>query len=353
MRALDERCKLCIQVSDDDFTKLTDALEELGGYKALDNELLFAALERLTEKQRGHKETYDLTKFGGKILIRGAQDTLQLGSTALLDLLVLLVFLTLEIEPSELSEQFDASSLFVEILSQLKEYAVLDWLASTVRPEKPSHKSSTKIMALDSFQPQSNASQPCLTLLESIFLGDWADMLSPGGPQVALITYWCRAWTFGSQLSRVYDAITLHVMGNLLRNGNLDLAFSFLPYLSGSAWSTYLKARLHLSSGDPALAATYFKKTAFPLGTYVSKRYVGKADLLFLALGHFDVDQSDSAALLDPEEREHFSEGLARYYQHALNLFDKLKLHAFVVDFANLALQSLTTSDAQVGTTNF
>lgn len=66
------------------------------------------------------------------------------------------------------------------------------------------------------------------------------------------------------------------------------------------------------------------------------------------ALGHFDVTQNDSASLLDLEEREYFSEGLAKYYQHILHLFEKVKAYSYVAEFAQMALQSLTPSRRDV-----
>ncbi len=59
------------------------------------------------------------------------------------------------------------------------------------------------------------------------------------------------------------------------------------------------------------------------------------------ALGHFDVRQNDSAGLLDLDEQEYFSDGLAKYYQHILNLFEKVKARSYVADFARMALQSV------------
>jgi hypothetical protein len=59
-------------------------------------------------------------------------------------------------------------------------------------------------------------------------------------------------------------------------------------------------------------------------------------------MGHFDVEYTDPDGLISVEERDFFSDGLARYYKHVLNLFEKSKAHSFVADFAKLGLQSLT-----------
>lgn len=56
---------------------------------------------------------------------------------------------------------------------------------------------------------------------------------------------------------------------------------------------------------------------------------------------YFDVEQFDSANLLDPEERSHFNEGFALYYQHIANLYDKAGLQSYVADFATLGLNAI------------
>ncbi len=63
------------------------------------------------------------------------------------------------------------------------------------------------------------------------------------------------------------------------------------------------------------------------------------------------MDQSDSARLLDADEKSYFSDGLYRYYQHVLSLFEKVKAHSHVVDFADLALQSLLAAGNKVSIT--
>lgn len=57
------------------------------------------------------------------------------------------------------------------------------------------------------------------------------------------------------------------------------------------------------------------------------------------AEGFFDVN--DTEGLLSPEEKDYFTEGLAKYYQHVLGLFERARAYSYVAEFARLALQSL------------
>lgn len=78
----------------------------------------------------------------------------------------------------------------------------------------------------------------------------------------------------------------------------------------------------------------------------VCLRYICSfADLIPLtsniALSHFDANDTSPSLLLLPHEKNSFSDGLAPYYAHILNLFQTLKAHSYVIEFANLGLQSV------------
>ena len=55
-----------------------------------------------------------------------------------------------------------------------------------------------------------------------------------------------------------------------------------------------------------------------------------------------------ATALLNPDERDFLSDGLSRYYQHILTLFEKAKATSFVAEFAKLALESLSATEKEV-----
>tara|TARA_R110002003_G_scaffold32_9_gene1993 strand:- start:29524 stop:29874 length:351 start_codon:yes stop_codon:yes gene_type:complete len=69
--------------------------------------------------------------------------------------------------------------------------------------------------------------------------------------------------------------------------------------------------------------------------------------LISLGLGHFNVEDADTAGLVSEAERNSFSEGLASYYSHVIGLFEKTKAYSHVADFARLGLRSLMGREEQ------
>ncbi|KAF2145783.1 uncharacterized protein K452DRAFT_265108 [Aplosporella prunicola CBS 121167] len=321
LRAFEARCNLCGQVGDDEFEKLEVVLEELGGFAGVNSGLLQAVFDRLGEDERGRKRKRAVTAYGARTLIRGVQETLELTTDVLLDLLVLVVFMSQELDPADVP--FDSCDVFAELVSRLKGITITHWLASTLRADPPRRRrgSLSESDLSPSKQGLSETSAPTVTMFESLFIGDWSDLCFPEEPQSSRITYSIRAWIFCLPLPENYDFFAAGVMSNLLKYENLDLATNFLPFLPQSPWATYLRARYYLAIGDYMLAGTYFKKAAF-------------------GSGYFDIHYNDTYGYLSPDEREYFSDGLARYYQHVMNLFDRAKVYSSVVEFGRLALQS-------------
>jgi hypothetical protein len=332
IRLFDMRCELSDQVSDEDLAQLNDALSEVCKLSELTTPMFEAALRRLDEPQRGHTQNVDLTRFGARALFRGADETLETGSTLLLDLLVLLVFAVGELESNEEPCLFDRSAIFNELITRLRDHEVLSWLASVTRHEKGTEEDADSLNASTSSAPSTQA-PTTMTLLESIFIGDWASMKFPKGSLSELVTYWARAWTFRASMSKPYEDVATHILSKLLRYGDVTLASDFKSFVPSTPWGAYLKARLALETGDWAAAAAGFKKSAFGL-----------------SMGFFDISQHDYAELLDIEEREYFSDGMARFYQHVLSLFERVGAYSHTADFAKSALLALSAApETEVG----
>ncbi|KAF2088828.1 hypothetical protein K490DRAFT_72530 [Saccharata proteae CBS 121410] len=335
MDAFEARCDLYSQVTDDDVDRLDGLMDDLGGFAALSTELFLATLGRLEEEERGFNRRLAVTGYGAKALIRGVQDTLELTSEVLLDLLVLVVFVHRELDPSDLPN-FDTLEAYAELMTRLKGIAISLWLASTMRTVPPRRKRLSISNAGDSFSSMTSTtsqdpveiSTPTVTMFESLFIGDASDLQFPDIPTPARLTYWCRAWTFGMPLPENYDFISTGVMTYILKNGNLELASEFLRFLPSTAWGTYLRARYYLATGGYSYAATYFKKAAY-----------GLADL-HTGVGWFDIEQNDSHGYLSPEQRDSMSDGMHRYYQHVMLLYEKAKAYSYMADFARSALQA-------------
>ncbi|KAH0273394.1 hypothetical protein KCU71_g18400, partial [Aureobasidium melanogenum] len=321
LRQLYELCALHTEVTDEDFNQLTDSMQDLGGLGDLDNELFYAALERLVEPEQGADGDQALTRYGDKATIRGAQDTLTMTRDIILDLLALVVFMAGDLEEEELSPEFRPSELYEQLVVKLKEHNVLLWLASNVR-EEPSKKAKD---APESPVSKSNKSlsHPTLTVLESIFIGDWHSLRFPASETLPfLITYWCRAWTYGANISNAYNDVVLYVLGNLIKHQDYNLATDFLRFVPEGPWASYLRGRLNLAVGENAVAAEYFKQAAEKLAEKTLK-----------------IDGLDTSNLIDPQSRNFFNDGLPRYYLHISYLFERSRLHAYTADFASLAAQ--------------
>jgi WD40 repeat protein/tetratricopeptide (TPR) repeat protein len=328
VRQLYEICALHSEVTDEDFNQLTDSMQELGGLGDLDNELFYAAIERLAEPEQGADGDQALTRYGDKATIRGAQDTLTLTRDILLDLLALVVFMAGDLEEEELSPSFRPSELYEQLVMKLKEHNVLLWLASNVR-EEPKKKAKD---AVDSPVSKSNKSQyhPTLTVLESIFIGDWHSLRFPASETLPfLITYWCRAWTYGANISNAYNGVVWHILGNLLKHQDYDLATDFLKFVPEGSWASYLRGRLNLAVGEYALAAEYFKQAAEKLASSEKNH---------------KIDELDTSGLIDSQARNFFNDGPPRYYLHISYLFERSRLYAYTADFASLAAQEFAVN---------
>ena len=261
----EERLGLIALLSDDEFDRMAELLDDIGGFASLSNDVFIAIVERLTEDQRGRHDSRDITRYGSRALIRGAQETLNQNIHILLDLLVLILVLYTEVEPEQFSPGFAAVDLYQLIMTSLQEHLVLHWLACT------EHHRSDALPASKSTELRVASSEPSsilfpvtsnLTVLENIFIGDWSNMLFPTGSLSSLITYWCRAWTFGASIRDQYDAITCHIMGKLLKHRKYDLAIDFSRFLSQTPWAIYLRGRLSMILGDYASSAICLKKVA-------------------------------------------------------------------------------------------
>jgi len=325
VQELYDACALGSEVSDDDFNKLTDSMQDLGGLGELNNDLFHATIERLGEPERGAEADQALTRYGDTTTIRGAQETLQLTHEIILDLLALVIFMAGDLEPEELSPEFNAFEIYDLLLTKLKEHKVLLWLASNVRQE-PTKRRKDVIDPLST--TKQSTSQPALTIFESIFIGDWHSLPFPSESMPSLITYWSRAWAYGANLSTAYSGVVLHIMGNLVKHGNFDLAADFERFLPRSPWSQYLIGRMNLALGNFTLAKSNFRRGYDVLTSE-------KCDIIAL----------DTALLLKATEKNFFGTGKARYYLHIASLYEALKIPTFTADFAVLALEHLRHDD--------
>ncbi|KAL9050072.1 MAG: hypothetical protein Q9162_006862 [Coniocarpon cinnabarinum] len=306
------------QISDEIYDHLSKCFEQLGGWKYLDDDTFAALLDLFGQDDHGRSQQRQLAPYGARSLIRGAQDTLQLERELLMDLIVLLIFMSCELHQEDLSESLTTPIVYENALSLVKERMVLSWAAFSQHISKP--------LSDKPFSEQASASSHeavPITVLQKLFIGDWADMKTPKAAAVDLLLYWCRAWTFGAHIMTDYENKIPYIMSKLLRTSSTRLAGSFVSFMPSTPWSKYVCGRYYMMAGDFDEATRLFDSIAEDLGT------------------NFNVAQYDSEGLLAPDEKSHFGDGLPRFYLHLVNLFEKVEAYSHVGAYASLALTEL------------
>ncbi|KAI9661523.1 MAG: hypothetical protein M1831_003045 [Alyxoria varia] len=301
--AIYRRSQLGDVVTDEDYDRFIECLKPVGGIEEINDDVFEVFKQLLSEDPTGVQQKRHITTHGARFLVSGAQDTLAMGQEILLDLLFLLIFITMEVEPDDLSRRLHPRKSFNTLASKAKEYWFLGWLTNT--PTTLTYEGSG------------------ICALQTLFIHEAQNMRSPQElTQMSFLTYWSRAWTFGVD-ALLYNELSVHVMTVLLTSGESKLALDFLKFMPWSPWTMYLRGRLYLFTRDFEQAVSYFKQAA--------------ADLA----ANFHVTQYDKGPLLRPDERRYFNEGKAAYYHHVMALFEEAKATTFVADFAELALVSL------------
>jgi nuclear pore complex protein Nup160 len=305
LQAMCDQCGIAKEVTDEDYDALNATAEAFNGLGSLSDDDFLGILESLeaAPESIGPEQACMLPRYGVKSSIATVQEVLYSAQIALLDLLLLVVFMSGELEASELHADFRSDEIHDAIIRRMRDTELRLWLISNLRSK-------------------SSADSDPVTLHESMFLPDWDPRpASKGSPLCELLTTWSTRWTFGLVLSN-WEGITEHIMANLLKYKDYELATEFLPFMTESSWtSEYLKARMHLMSGDHALASVEFRKAAedLPEAKFASSPAVQR--------------------LLSAEELNYFGMNASKYYQHVSALFEKLKAFSYTADFASLALR--------------
>ncbi|SMY20704.1 unnamed protein product [Zymoseptoria tritici ST99CH_1A5] len=322
LQHLYDRCGFANEITDDEFETITTSAECFNGLGTLTEDAFLSVLDDILDKVGdAHKslESQMLGLYGKDVSIAIAQETILHVQGVLLDSLALVIFMAFELDETELSPEFSSTRVYELIMLKLRETELRLWLVSHLRQEPM--KSGAK-----------EADMITMTIYESIFIGDWKVCQGSADSDLAeLLTSSSLNWTFGLPLTAQWTNITTFVMANLLKHKEADLAAEFIQFMpeKDSAWSTYLKGRMYLTTGDYALASIHFEEAASDLTQPTNTRLLNQGDLL------------------TPDELIFFGQGPSSYFQHILSLFEKLKLHSYVADFATRALQYMM-SDAEL-----
>ncbi|KAH0544074.1 hypothetical protein FGG08_001692 [Glutinoglossum americanum] len=338
-----DRCGFDGQVSDDDYSRLITALDVFGGLKALDTNLFVAVIDSIPYQVRKPREGLPLTTFGGKTLVVGAQELINLHSIILFDLLILIVFLEIEVDrEEEPMEWFDAGSLYFKIIGMLRDHDVLKWLARSSRLQVPTPtgedlETSLKHLEVSKLRQDGRRA----TVLQDLFV-DYMDLpvARTDQTQPYLLTASLRNTfyrVFEPEGQKSYSSVTL-ILCNLLKTQNTGLASEFVRYLPNTPWATYLRGRVHLCKREYSMAAACFKKSAYGLHS--------------LSLDKDKMTDEDTDGLLDLVGLRDLHDGPLGFYRHIVGLFEGERTYSYAVDFAKVAIQFAVLARADEPTGN-
>jgi len=264
-----DRCNFGEEIGSAAFDALTNALERIGGFNCLETEIFLAILDEFSHNLPPERPEFIHTLCGRRTLVSGAQEMIALRERLLSDLLVLVVFVDMEIDREEMPmENFDAPRIYAALLDLLRQYQIMQWLAKNTRAEKSQGRARPATPDAPANSP-SNDHTRISSILENLFALDVPAQSPEMQSQSEALTHGIQdllAWTMGGDDPTItMDQVPVYVQTNLLASNNIDLASDFLKYQPSTAWSTYIKGRLHLLKGETTEAAIYFKKAAFKL----------------------------------------------------------------------------------------
>ncbi|KAJ6157034.1 hypothetical protein N7497_005919 [Penicillium chrysogenum] len=323
-----ERSDFANQISNKSFDALDAALSEYMRTDCLSMDAFLAIIQTASSHFCGEDSELASTCFGARVLVSGAQETISISRQIFFDLLILVTFVDGEWEQTSKSD-FDASDLFSMLVDLLREYEMMAWLSSNVR-KCPDSASKYRVDSMQRYTLKDSSktnSQRTASILEDLFVTDIKPQQAIDSPQSYTLTLGIRdvvAWITREGEVNYQNAVA-HIQCDLIAKNNIDLAWDFLRFQASSAWSTYVKGRLHVAMSEFDTAAIYFRKAAYLLSC--GKPMGNLSDM--------------SAELLDLLDVDCFHNGLAKYYQHILSIFEKVRSYSHVADFASLALQAL------------
>ncbi|KAL2011615.1 hypothetical protein VTN00DRAFT_4333 [Thermoascus crustaceus] len=332
MAAFQERCQLGERISDEVFDSLCASINEHLNVNDLPSELFYAIMDTAPLGFPGKDSELLPTTFGVRVTVNGAQESVLHTRQILFDLLILVVFLESEINQEE-GSTFNAVELFATLVDMLREYEMMYWLSSTVRKCPDKFRDDNVDTSVSTFSLKARESKSkdgrITTILEDLFAVHIKPRPAVGIPRTYTLMQGIRdvlSWVT-RQGEVAYPNVLVFIQCDLIANGNIDLASDFLRFQPNTAWATYAKGRLYVAKSEFDIAAIYFQKAAHLLAS-------GRA------LGNL---HEMSSNLLDILSVDNFNNGLPKYYQHVVSVFEQARSFSHVADFASLALQALET----------
>ena len=261
IRRVYDYCNFGTEIENNAFDRLKSELIPIGGLDGLRNALFNSILDNLLHQIPDKSSGLQSTRFGMKVLLRGTQEMIMLSRQILYDLLLLIIVVETEGDWEDTEEhEFDAPTLFVDVVDMLKKFQIMDWLARNVRPE-PSRSVKVPGVKASAITPQNRVS----TVLENEFAVDVSPRPADNQPETLALTNTIQdvlAWTMGVSSGVKLEDVIVCIQCNLLAHGNIDLASKFLQYQPATSWASYIKGRFYLSTNELTEAAMHFEKAS-------------------------------------------------------------------------------------------
>ena len=258
-----ESCNFEVEIGDQIYNRLRQHLQSIGGFNALTTDAFLSIIEMLP-KEMSEASGLVSTTFGLRSLVKGTQDMIALHLRLITDLLYLLVFSEVDVDREEFSmENLDSGPVYSELLDHLRQIVLAQWLGSNTRDIR--NGNSGQASGAESLENVGSRFQ--CTILEDLFARDIKPQSFAIQSQSYAFTQTIRdvlTWISGANQITL-DKVLVNIQCDLLKNGNIDLASSFLQYQPSTAWATYIRGRLSLEKKEHDEAAHYFKKAAFKL----------------------------------------------------------------------------------------
>ncbi|KAL8963150.1 MAG: hypothetical protein Q9193_000551 [Seirophora villosa] len=320
-----DRCGFAEEITDSAIASLREALMPIDDFRGLTTDLFLAVVDEMPRVMMTETPALIFSRFGRGVLVKGAQEMIDLHARILLDLLLLVVFVDVEVDKDLL--ELDTSMVFMALIEQLKRYELMRWLARSVWTESKGSQQATGNEVHENSKKEAG-----LSILETLFAGDVKPQSFGKQAQTASLSDTIQdllVWTTGGDGPiMALEEVLVHVQCNLLKGDDRDLATDFLSLQPSTAWAVYITGRYYLIRGDITEAASCFQKAAYKLASKSSINY-----------------HDASAAFLSPAEAAHFGQGLPFFYQHIHQLFDSASCPSYAAHFVQLALQ-LTSQSA-------
>lgn len=260
------QCGFSDLMSDDAFDRAYAGIDNDVGLKNLSTDVFFAIVDTLPLGFPGKDSDLVSTDCGRAAVVRGAMETISLSRKILQDLILLAVFIESEVAVED-RKKFDGIEVFATLIDLLKEYEMMHWLGSNVRPSPEKSRSSGVTEVSTSGTAKDSNDKRTSSILEDLFAIHIKPRPAIGISHSYMVTQQIRdtiSWVT-RQGEVELPNILVFIQCDLLASGNIDLASDFLRFQPNTAWSTYVKGRIYVAKLEFDIAATYFQKAAYIL----------------------------------------------------------------------------------------